>query len=238
MSAIQNNTVSNSTSNSASNGINTKSIGGSATAALNASASSAAQIQDQFMTLLVAQMKYQDPTDPMKSAEMTSQMAQISTVEGVNKLNSSMNSLLSQMQSSQAFQASSLVGKSVLVPGNTLNLTKGQATFGVQLDAPASSLKVNILNGAGQSVDVMTLGPQPAGTVPLAWDGKDINGNQLPDGPYRFQLAANVAGKNINPTGLATANVTGILNPTANTSAQIMLDNNTTTNISNVAQIR
>ena len=234
MSAIQNNTVSNSSSNS----VNTKSIGGSATAALNASASSAAQIQDQFMTLLVAQMKYQDPTDPMKSAEMTSQMAQISTVEGVNKLNGSMNSLLTQMQSSQAYQASSLVGKSVLVPGNTLNLSKGQANFGVQLDAPASSLKVNVLNGAGQSVDVITLGPQPAGTVPLAWDGKDINGNQLPDGSYKFQLAASIAGKNVNPPGLTVANVTGILNPTAKTNTQIMLDNNTTTNISNVAQIR
>jgi flagellar basal-body rod modification protein FlgD len=234
MSTIQNNAV----TSSASNSMNTSSVGGSANAALNASATSAAQIQDQFMTLLVAQMKYQDPTDPMKSSEMTSQMAQISTVEGVNKLNGSMNSLLSQMQSSQAYQASSLVGKSVLVPGNTLNLVNGQAAFGVQLDAPASSLKVNILNSAGQTVDVKTLGPQPTGTVPLTWDGKDTNGKQLPDGSYKFQLAANVAGKNINPTGLALANVTGILNPTANTSTQIMLDNNTTTNISNVAQIR
>jgi flagellar basal-body rod modification protein FlgD len=94
------------------------------------------------------------------------------------------------------------------------------------------------LNGAGQTVDVRTLGPQPTGTVPLNWDGKDMNGNQLPDGAYKFQLAANVAGKNVNPTGLAFANVTGILNPTANTSTQVMLDNNTTTNISNVAQIR
>jgi flagellar basal-body rod modification protein FlgD len=234
MSTIQNNAV----NNSASNNVKNAALSGSANAALNATASSAAQIQDQFMTLLVAQMKYQDPTDPMKSAEMTSQMAQISTVEGVNKLNGSMNSLLTQMQSSQAYQASSLVGKSVLVPGNTLNLSKGQANFGVQLDAPASSLKVNVLNGAGQSVDVITLGPQPAGTVPLAWDGKDINGNQLPDGPYQFQLAASIAGKNVNPSGLTVANVTGILNPTAKTNTQIMLDNNTTTNISNVAQIR
>jgi len=238
MSTIQNNAVSNSISNSASNSMNTASVGGTASAALNASSTSAAQIQDQFMTLLVAQMKYQDPTDPMKSSEMTSQMAQISTVEGVNKLNGSMSALLTQMQSSQAYQASSLVGKSVLVPGNTLNLAKGQAEFGVQLDTPASSLKVNILNSAGQSVDVMTLGPQPMGTVPLTWDGKDGNGKQLPDGPYKFQLAANVAGKNINPTGLTVANVTGIINPTAKTNTQIMLDNNTTTNIADVAQIR
>ena len=217
---------------------NNSSAAGSASAAISASASSASQIQDQFMTLLVAQMKYQDPTNPMNSAEMTSQMAQISTVDGVNKLNGSMNSLLTQMQTNEAYQATSMVGKSVMVPGNTLNLTKGQANFGVQLSAPASSLKVNVLNAAGQTVNVLTYGAEPAGTVPLSWNGKDAAGNQLPDGQYTFQLAANVAGKNVNPTGLTVASVTGILNPTANTSTQIMLDNNTTTNISNVAQIR
>jgi len=217
---------------------NNSSAVASASAAISASASSASQIQDQFMTLLVAQMKYQDPTNPMNSAEMTSQMAQISTVDGVNKLNGSMNSLLTQMQTNEAYQASSMVGKSVMVPGNTLNLTKGQANFGVQLSAPASSLKVNVLNAAGQTVNVLTYGAEPAGTVPLSWNGKDASGNQLPDGKYTFQLAANVAGKNVNPTGLTVANVTGILNPTTNTSTQIMLDNNTTTNISNVAQIR
>ncbi|MBT8623094.1 flagellar hook assembly protein FlgD [Polynucleobacter paneuropaeus] len=217
---------------------NNSSAAGSASAAISASASSASQIQDQFMTLLVAQMKYQDPTNPMNSAEMTSQMAQISTVDGVNKLNDSMNSLLTQMQTNEAYQASSMVGKSVMVPGNTLNLTQGQANFGVQLSAPASSLKVNVLNAAGQTVNVLTYGAEPAGTVPLSWNGKDAAGNQLPDGNYTFQLAANVAGQNVNPTGLTVASVTGILNPTANTSTQIMLDNNTTTNISNVAQIR
>ena len=217
---------------------NNSSAAGSASAAISASASSASQIQDQFMTLLVAQMKYQDPTNPMNSAEMTSQMAQISTVDGVNKLNGSMNSLLTQMQTNEAYQASSMVGKSVMVPGNTFNLTNGQANFGVQLSAPASSLKVNVLNAAGQTVNVLTYGAEPAGTVPLSWNGKDAAGNQLPDGKYTFQLAANVAGQNVNPTGLTVASVTGILNPTANTSTQIMLDNNTTTNISNVAQIR
>jgi len=233
MTTIQNNsTAVNSGATGTAGAIN------SATAALNASAGSANQIQDQFMKMLVAQMKYQDPTDPMKSSEMTSQMAQISTVDGINKLNTSMSSLLTQMQSSQAYEATNLVGRSVLIPGNTMNLINGQAAFGAQLDTSATSLKVNILNGAGQTVDVLTLGPQKAGTVPLVWDGKDINGNQLPDGPYKFQLAANVAGKNINPPGLTVAGVTGILNPTGTSPTQIMLDNNTTTSLADIAQIR
>jgi|UniRef100_UPI0040473626 flagellar basal-body rod modification protein FlgD len=233
MPTIQNNTT-------AANGAisSTAANANNSAAALAAAEGSGKQIQDQFMKMLVAQMKYQDPTNPMSSSDMTSQMAQISTVDGISKLNTSMTSLLAQMQSSQAFEATNLVGKSVLVPGNALNLVKGQAAFGAQLDAPAASLKVNILNSMGQPVDVLTLGPQPAGTVPLVWDGKDANGKQLPDGPYQFQLAANIGGKNVNPTGLTVAGVTGILNPNSSTGTQIMLDNNTTTSFSNVAQIR
>lgn len=234
MNSIQNNTskalpgASNSTSN----------VSGNVNAAISASASSAAQIQDQFMTLLVAQMQHQDPTNPMNSSEMTSQLAQISTVDGVNKLNTSMSSLLSQLQANQAFEATSLVGKSVMVPGNTMSLKNGSASFGVQLDAAASSVNINVLNSAGQTVNVLQFGAEPAGTVPLSWNGKDANGKQLPDGKYQFQVAANIAGKNVNPTGLSFAGVTGILNPNGSNGTQIMLDNNTTTSISNVAQIR
>ena len=234
MTTIQNNTTTTVLPGTSKNA----GIAGSANAALSAAAGSAEKIQDQFMTLLVAQLQYQDPTNPMNSSEMTSQLAQISTVDGVNKLNTSMSSLLSQLQSNQAFEASSLIGKSVMVPGDTMSLKNGTANFGVQLSAAASSLKVNVLNSAGQTVNVLQFGAEPAGSIPLSWNGKDASGRQLPDGNYKFQVAANIAGQNVNPTGLSFAGVTGILNPTGATGTQIMLDNNTTTGISNIAQIR
>ena len=149
-----------------------------------------------------------------------------------------MSSLLSQLQSNQAFEASNLIGKSVLVPGNTMSLKNGTAAFGVQLSAPATSLNVNVLNSAGQTVNVLQFSAQPAGTIPLNWNGKDASGRQLPDGNYKFQVAANIAGQNVNPPGLSFTGVTGILNPNGSTGTQLMLDNNTTTSISNIAQIR
>ena len=72
--------------------------------------------KDQFLNLLVAQLNNQNPLEPQGNGEFIAQLAQFSTVEGVEKLNSSMETILSGYQSSQALQASSLVGRKVIVP--------------------------------------------------------------------------------------------------------------------------
>src|SRR5471030_266353 len=77
---------------------------------------------DKFMTLLVTQLKNQDPMNPLDNAQITSQLAQLSTVTGVNKLNTTLESLKSSYQSSEAMQASSMIGHSVLVAGNYVDL--------------------------------------------------------------------------------------------------------------------
>lgn len=76
--------------------------------------------QDRFMTLLITQMKNQDPLNPMDNAQVTSQMAQLSTVTGINKLNSTVESLMSSMQSGQSYQAANMIGHNVLVPGTSV----------------------------------------------------------------------------------------------------------------------
>ncbi len=72
--------------------------------------------KDEFLNLLVAQLNNQDPLAPQDNGAFIAQLAQFSQVEGIGKLNTSMESLLSGYQSSQALQASSLVGRSVIVP--------------------------------------------------------------------------------------------------------------------------
>src|SRR5690242_19598154 len=72
---------------------------------------------DKFMTLLVTQLQNQDPLNPMDNAQMTSQLAQLQTVTGVNKLNTTLESLKSSYQSSEAMQATNLIGHGVLVEG-------------------------------------------------------------------------------------------------------------------------
>ncbi|MBE0509915.1 MAG: flagellar hook assembly protein FlgD, partial [Gammaproteobacteria bacterium] len=73
--------------------------------------------QDEFMTLMLAQMKHQDPMNPMENGDFIAQLAQFRTVTGIDQLNNSFNGFSQTMQSSQALQASSLVGREVLVPG-------------------------------------------------------------------------------------------------------------------------
>jgi flagellar basal-body rod modification protein FlgD len=103
------------------------------------------------MTLLVTQMENQDPLNPMDNSQMTSQLAQLSTVSGINTLNTTLTSLLSSYQSSQTLQATSMIGQSVLVPGNTMTLASGSAPFGVNVTTASTDLTVAIKNAAGQT---------------------------------------------------------------------------------------
>lgn len=197
--------------------------------------SSPQSLQDNFMKMLVAQMQYQDPTNPMDSAQMTSQIAQIQTVGGINNLNTSMSAMVKSLNASQAYQASSMIGHTVMLEGNSFPLSKGQGSFGVQLPSSADSVKVNVMNSAGQIVSTINLGAQAGGTIPVAWNGKDSAGNAAPNGNYTFQIAASSGGKPVAATGLAYAGVSGI----SNTSSGITLnlDNNTTVGVASVVQI-
>src|SRR6476620_6842721 len=74
--------------------------------------------QDKFMTLLVTQLKNQDPMNPLDTAQITSQLAQLSTVTGINKLNTSLEALKGSYQSSESLQAANMIGRGVLMEGN------------------------------------------------------------------------------------------------------------------------
>jgi flagellar basal-body rod modification protein FlgD len=145
----------------------------------NGGGTSAADLQQTFLQLLVTQLKNQDPTAPMDSSQMTSQLAQIDTVSGIAQLNSSLTSLSSQLSASQTGQAASLIGHTVLAPGNTFtvgNLTNSDGTasdteatspFGVQLAAAATDLQITVKNAQGVVVNTIDVGAAPAGVVPI-----------------------------------------------------------------------
>jgi flagellar basal-body rod modification protein FlgD len=153
---------------------------------------------DKFMTLLVTQLKNQDPLNPLDNAQVTSQLAQLQTVTGVNKLNDTLTSLKASYQSSEAMQATSLIGHGVLVEGSNVTLSGSKGILGVELGTDADSVKVDIMDKTGKTVQSINLGKQKAGVIPLAWDGVpdatklDSNGKPitLADGNYTFQVTA------------------------------------------------
>ncbi len=159
-----------------------------------------AEAQDRFLTLLVTQMKNQDPLNPLDNAQVTSQLAQLSTVEGIDKLNNSVASLQGSYQNSQVLQSANLIGRGVLAPGKEVSLHNGEGKFGVELTEPADDVSVTIKDGSGKAVRTVNLGPRDIGTSPLAWDGISDGGVRLPDGNYRLEVSATRGGKAVAGT--------------------------------------
>ncbi|MET1078214.1 MAG: flagellar hook assembly protein FlgD [Pseudomonas sp.] len=147
--------------------------------------------KNEFLNLLVAQLNNQDPLSPQSNGEFVAQLAQFSQVEGIEKLNTSMESMLSGYQSSQALQASSLVGRKVIVPTDKAVVDTSQP-FKASLTLPVSSsnVYVNVYDSSGAAVNRINLGQQAAGNVNFAWDGKNSSGVAMPPGAYRFEAQA------------------------------------------------
>ncbi|TWF53381.1 flagellar hook assembly protein FlgD [Neorhizobium alkalisoli] len=91
----------NSATNPYASGSSTTSTADSSAASLN---------YDNFIQLLIAQMKNQDPTDPMDATEQVSQLATFSQVEQSVKMNTNLSSLI---QANSFSQASDMVGKTI-----------------------------------------------------------------------------------------------------------------------------
>lgn len=181
------------------------------------------EAQDRFMTLLVSQMKNQDPLNPMDNAQVTSQLAQLSTVSGINKLNSSLEAFIASSQTNQALQASSMIGRVVVTPGNSLSLQEGAGVLAFELPSTADTVKVTIRDSSGNAVKELSVGRQTAGVIPLQWDGKDDAGNAVADGQYKFEVNASLGGKAVTATTLSYGEVLSV--SSSSSGAQLNLSN-------------
>lgn len=201
------------------------------------SGTSPADLQNTFLQLLVAQLKNQDPTNPMDSSQMTSQLAQISTVQGIGQLNTSLSSLSSQLAAGQQSQAALLIGSTVLAPGNSIPVASGKAgAFGVSLANDVSDLQVVVKNSAGTIVNTIDLGKQSAGTIPIGWTPTDSAGNTLPDGTYTITAMGTINGQQATANTLTGATVESVVTQSSGT-AGLVLSNGSTVDLTSVAAI-
>lgn len=169
-------------------------------------AATSAATQDRFMTLLVAQLKNQDPMSPMDNAQMTSQMAQINTVTGIQQVNDTLKSMATQFTSLQVLQGSSMVGHNVLVASNTLTRSAGVASGAVDLAGKANAVKVEILSPGGQVLETFDLGALDAGRHSFDWDASTYQGTGEPS----FRVTATLAGQAVASTSLARDTVVSV----------------------------
>ena len=144
---------------------------------------------DTFLSLLTTQLKNQDPTAPMDSTQFTQQLVQFSQVEQQINTNDNLKTLIGLSQGQSASQAMSYLGHNVVLTNGQGVLTGGAAkwTYGLSDQASTTTLTVSDANGkAGYS----TSGDATAGVHDFAWNGKDSNGNQLPDGMYKLTVSS------------------------------------------------
>ena len=152
--------------------------------------------QADFFALLTKELSNQDPTKPVDNNEMISQMTAFSTTDGVQKLNDQFTSFASSMTSSQALQASSLVGRSVLVEDNVFGMNEGESVKGkIVTDTSASNVNIYVENIAGEIIQTVPVGNMSAGGATFTWDGQTANGEAAPAGAYRFRVAGLVDGQ-------------------------------------------
>lgn len=164
-----------------------KGAAGDPTSALGSSPSAEDQ-SNRFLKLLVAQMSNQDPLNPMDSAQVTSQMAQISTVQGVQTLNKTVSGLDAQFTQLQTMQGAALVGRDVATKGNhaRVDADTGKADGGFELSTAATSVDVDVVNPAGQSVGTLHLGAQTSGRHSFSLDVPEAMRGQ----PLTFKVSA------------------------------------------------
>lgn len=157
--------------------------------------SEATSDQDMFMRLMLAQLENQNPLDPQDGTEFVSQLAQFSSLESLGNINSGIETIGSQYRSSQALQATAMVGRHVLVKSNT-GYFDGQTNIAGNVvvgDQNVRDAKVTITDDKGQVVRTEVLGDIAGGDdQPFAWDGRNQDGEVLPEGKYSISVSGRI----------------------------------------------
>ena len=169
------------------------------------------------MTLFLAQLQNQDPTNPMQSYELAAQLAQFTTVQELSQATTLLGNLQQYTAAINNGEITSLVGKQVTAQSNTINVSSGSpSALNYTLSAPAT-VTVTIKDSNGATVNTLNLGSQSAGTYSVPWTGKDSSGNTVADGAYTCTVTATasdgtpqrqfrpaLAGRSIHATLIAT----------------------------------
>lgn len=167
--------------------------------------------QDAFLKLLITQLKNQSPLNPQDNTAFVAQLAQFSSLQGIQNLNSTLTGLASGMQSSQALQASSLVGRTVEVKTDSAYLSTGGLVRGtMNLANSTADLQLKIYDSSNNVVLQKDFGAQAAGDLPFAWDGTTDSGTTAGAGTYKVVVTATDSGKAQAVTTYLGANVNSV----------------------------
>ncbi|MBP0484574.1 flagellar hook assembly protein FlgD [Sagittula salina] len=163
----------------------------SAAPTASASMSQLSEDYQSFITLLTAQIQNQDPLEPMDSTTFISQLAQLSQVEQAVSTNDKLDGIATQLSSMAAVSGLSLIGRTVVAPGDQVSLADGSATVGYRLSADAAAVRISVQAADGTLLRMLDGSGTTGGEVhQITWDGDDYEGLQVPDGTYNVVVEA------------------------------------------------
>ena len=169
--------------------------------------------KEDFLTLLVAQLKNQDPMNPDDPTEFTAQLAQFSSLEQLFNINESMDSLTSAQKQSDRFATMDLIGKSVTYQDGTFTMEdSGSVSVGYQLDGAAKSVTLYIKDSGGSTVATLNPTGLTKGNHYIEWNGLNSDGERVPAGEYNIvlQASAGAGEESIAVSPLVQSEVTAV----------------------------
>lgn len=162
---------------------------------------------ESFLKLLTAQLRNQDPLAPMDASQFMTQLAQLSTVEQSMRSNDTLGKVLDTLKSSGMRMDMALLGRKVEVESNQLSLTGGKAEAAYTVDGQPASVRIEVLNSAGNVVHSAP-GALQTGRQVFSWTGKTAGGGTAPDGLYTLRVTAkDKDGKALNTATVVTDTV-------------------------------
>jgi flagellar basal-body rod modification protein FlgD len=167
--------------------------------------------KNMFLTLLVKQLQYQDPLDPVKNTDFTAQLAQFSQLETMTDMKQSMDKMSTLQTSVNNMQAVAFIGKNVEAVGNTIQFSGQPANLNITLADRAAQVKVTLYNSEGSPVRSIVTKNVPKGNMACTWDGKAEDGQTVSNSKYHYSIeATGYDGKAIATTSYAKGLVTGV----------------------------
>lgn len=172
--------------------------------------------KDAFLTLLVTQMKYQDPLNPTSDKEFLAQLAQFSSLEQLTNVNAKLDTLNTATTQQQMFTAAGFIGKEIKAKGDVLSKAGASVSkLFYTLPEVATKVGINVLDANNNVIRTVDMGSQSAGEQSFAWDGKDWNGNAVPDGLYHVGITTQKAdGTSMLVDTTVTGTVSGVASDT------------------------
>jgi flagellar basal-body rod modification protein FlgD len=177
--------------------------------------------QADFLQLITAQMKDQNPLSPSDPTQFVTQL------EGMSQV-SAMQSVQSSMQAQAIMSGTTLIGRSILAPGTQAILSTGGAIGGA-VEAPAGTTKltVTVKDSTGLPVDTFTVNPADTGLTSFVWKGTTSTGATAAAGQYTIGVSATVDGKSKTLDPMVVNKVDSVLLDPSTNAVDVQTDTGT-----------